>query len=268
MSQVAGVVADRGFQSDVARSLSDVAGRTAANILGGPVDLAALALRPLGYQHPAPVGGSEWIGQGMEAAGVVTPERRPAAEAMATLVSPGAMVGAARGLSRFADMGPAVAPSAGRIGAGAPAVNQMGAISPEGKARLLADLQAGKGSGTYRLGDVTEGQANQLRRAGLKSTSNDVLMTNDALRHLHDKRVMLEGYSPEEVLRFAEQAMAKRSRVDFDPGKARQQPSLLNEGMRDLVTGKRYDARMPLGSVGDAFDARSAVPDGLPPRKK
>lgn len=144
----------------------------------------------------------------------------------------------------------------------------MGAISPEGKARLLADLQAGKGSGTYRLGDVTEGQANQLRRAGLKSTSNDVLMTNDALRHLHDKRVMLEGYSPEEVLRFAEQAMAKRSRVDFDPGKARQQPSLLNEGMRDLVTGKRYDARMPLGSVGDAFDARSAVPDGLPPRKK
>lgn len=62
--------------------------------------------------------------------------------------------------------------------------------------------------------------------------------------------------------------MAKRSRVDLDPGTARQQPSLLNEGLLDLLTGKRYDARMPLGSVGDAYDVRSVVPDGLPPRKK
>lgn len=268
MSTVAGAVADRGFQANVARGLSDVAGRSAANLLGGPVDLAALALRPLGYQHPAPVGGSEWIGQGMEAVGFVTPERRPAAEAMATLAAPGAMVGAARGLSRLADMGPAVVPSAGRFGPGASAVEQLGAISPEGKARLLADLQAGKGSGTYRLGDVTGGQANMLGKAGLKATTTDVRMSDDAFKHLHGKRILQEGYSPEEVAKFAEQAMAKRSRVDLDPGKARQQPSLLNEGMRDQVTGKRYDARMPLDSQGDAFGVRSAVPDGLPPRKK
>ncbi len=243
-----------------------MAGRTAANVLGGPVDLAALALRPLGYQHPAPLGGSEWIGQGMESAGMVSPERRPAAEAMATLIAPGAMVAGARGLSKLAVMGPNVAPSAGRVGASA--VEQLGAISPEGKARLLADLQAGKGSGTYRLGDVTQGQAKMLEQAGLKSTTTDVHMTDDAFRHLHGKRIQQDGYSPEEVASFAEQAMARRSRVDFDPGKARQQPSLLNEGMLDPVTKKRYDARMPLDGQGDAFGVRSAVPDGLPPRKK
>jgi hypothetical protein len=29
-----------------------------------------------------------------------------------------------------------------------------------------------------------------------------------------------------------------------------------------------YDARMPLGSDGTAFEVRSLVPDGLPPRKR
>lgn len=266
MSSLAGAVADRGFQADVVRGLVDVANRGAAAALGAPVDLATAVLRPLGYQHPAPVGGSEWIGHGLQAAGMVTSERRPAAEALAALAVPGALAGGARGLSRLADTGPAVVPSAGRYGA--TAAEQLGAISPEGKARLLADLTAGKGSGTYRLGDVTAGQAKMLEKAGLSATTNDVRMTDDAFRHLHDKRILQEGYTPEEVATFAEQAMAKRSRVDLDPGKARQQPSLLNEGLRDPVTGKRYDARMPLDSQGDAFGARSAVPDGLPPRKK
>jgi hypothetical protein len=145
---------------------------------------------------------------------------------------------------------------------------QLGAISPEGKARLLADLTAGKGSGTYRLGDVTEGQAKLLRQSGLRSTSRDVLMTDDVLRHLHDKRMLAENFTPAEIAMFAEQAMAKRSRVDLNPAKARQQPSLLNEGMRDAVTGRRYDARMPLSEVDGGYEARSIVPDGLPPRKK
>lgn len=40
----AGAVADRGFKANVVRGPSDVAGCTTANLLGGPVDLAALAL--------------------------------------------------------------------------------------------------------------------------------------------------------------------------------------------------------------------------------
>lgn len=269
MSNVAGAVADRGFQANVARGLSDVAGRTAANILGGPVDLAALALRPLGYQHPAPVGGSEWIGQGMEAAGVVTPERRPAAEAMATLVAPGAMVGAARGLSRFADMSPAVAPSAGRIGAGAPAVDQMGAISPEGKARLLADLQAGRGSGTYRLGDVTEGQGQKLDALfGRPSTSRDVFMTDKALEHVVERRIEGRAFSPEDVARFAESALERRARPELDVSKAGQNPALRNTNVVDPVTGRRHDAFMPFKQGEDGYEVRTVYAPGLRPRNE
>lgn len=43
-------------------------------LLGGPVDLATMALRPLGYDVEKPVGGSEWIRDRMEGAGAY-PER-------------------------------------------------------------------------------------------------------------------------------------------------------------------------------------------------
>lgn len=266
MAGLLGFVSDPQARAEVRVGLLDAANRgVVAGLLGGPVDLATLALRPFGYRVEKPVGGSEWIGQKMQDAGMVSAQRNPLAEALAGVALPGAAVKAARGLSRLADLSPQLVPSASGPASWG---NQMGVISPEGKARLLADLQAGRGSGAYRLGDVTQGQANQLRRAGLQSTGTDVRMSDDVFRHLHDKRVHLEGFTPEETVRFAEQAMAKRARVDFDPGKARQQPSLLNEGLRDPVTGKRYDARMPFEGLGDAFGARSAVPDGLPPRKK
>ena len=51
-----------------------------AGTLGGPVDIAALAMRPFGYKEEQPVLGSEWIGQQMERAGMVSPTRRPVAE--------------------------------------------------------------------------------------------------------------------------------------------------------------------------------------------
>lgn len=220
------------MSANSSRAMRDVVNRGIAGVLGGPVDLAALALKPLGYDHPAPIGSSEWIGNLMQQAGMVSPQRYPLPEALISLGFP------------------------------------LGAMSPVGKARLLADLQAGKGSGTYRLGDVTEGQLKVLQSAGVPAKSRDVMMTDDAFRHIQDGRIGLDGYTPEEVAKFAEQAMAKRSRVDLDPGKARQQASLLNEGMLDPVTGKRYDARMPMNTLDDALEARSVVPDGLPPRKK
>lgn len=36
-----------------------------ADTLGTPVDLAAMAMRPLGYSHPKPVGGSDWLAERM-----------------------------------------------------------------------------------------------------------------------------------------------------------------------------------------------------------
>lgn len=202
-------------------------------MLGAPVDLAAMALGAAGYQHPAPVAGSEWIGQQMEGVGLISPERRPAAEFLATMPGPTA------------------------VGAAA-------AISPAGKARLLADLTAGKGSGTYRLGDVTEGQGKGLSTLfGQPAGGRNVYMTDDATQHIIDRRVVGQGFTPAEVAGYAEQAMANRARPDLNPAKGAQHPSLLNTGVRDPVTGRQFDARMPMRQVEDGYEVRSVVPEGL-----
>lgn len=83
--------ADPQFRKDVARGLLDAGNRGAvAGLLGGPVDLATMALRPLGYNVEQPVGGSEWIGQKMQNAGFVSPERNRLAEALAGVAIPAA----------------------------------------------------------------------------------------------------------------------------------------------------------------------------------
>ncbi len=244
LQSIGGAVTDRGFQSDVARGLVDVANRTAAGVLGGPVDIAATALGALGYQHPAPVGGSEWIGQQMEHAGAVTPERRTAAEMLGSLAGPGAAAKAVTGLGF------------------------MAAMSPEGKARLLADLTAGKGSGTYRLGDVTQGQANALQRFGMPaSAGRDVTMTDAAHQHLMDARLSRDNFSPAEVVQFAKQAMEPRSNVVRDPASAGHKAALANDGLLDPVTKKRYTAQMPLKEGGGGMEVVSVIPRGLPARK-
>lgn len=74
-------------------ALRDVLYRTAASTLGAPVDLATLALRPFGYSTADKnvVGSSEWIGAKMEAADLVSPERRPLAEFATGLAMPAAV---------------------------------------------------------------------------------------------------------------------------------------------------------------------------------
>lgn len=244
LQSIGGAVADSGFRADVARGLADVSNRTAASVLGGPVDLAAAALGGLGYQHPAPVGGSEWIGQQMERAGAVTSERRPAAELLGSLAGPSAAAKAAT------------------------ALGFMAAMSPEGKARLLADLTAGKGSGTYRLGDVTQGQSHALQRLGVPpSVGRDVVMTDAAHQHLMDARISRDSFSPEEVVQFAKQAMEPRSSVVRDPAAAGHKAALANDGLLDPVTKKRYTAQMPLKEGEGGMEVVSVIPRGLPARK-
>lgn len=137
------------------------------------------------------------------------------------------------------------------------------AIDREAKKRLVADLAAGAGSGTYRLGDVTPGQLNGLARLfGRAPAGPDVMMTNRALDHLVEARLGRDGMSPDDVGRFATQAMLPRSVADMNAAKSQQNPSLLNRGL--LEQGTRYDARMPLGldDEGVMF-VRSVVPEGL-----
>lgn len=245
------VVALRGVRSSAlsaaggqesAQGIRDVVGRTAAAVLGTPVDVAAMALRPAGYAHPAPMGGSEWIGRQLEGMGTVSPVRRPAAELLASLPAP---AGASK-------LGGAIA----------------AAMSPEGKARLLADLLAGKGSGAYRLGDVSQGQATALQRLGMPpDVGRDVMMTDKSFNHLVDARVSRDGFQPEEVVRFAKQAMEPRSKVLRDPAGAGHKPALANDGLLDPSSGRKYTAQMPLRAVDGQMEVVSVIPRGLASKK-
>lgn len=263
-------------------AIRDVANRAVVNLVGAPVDAAGMLANTAiaaggfaGHQLGVldtppnliqkPVGGSEWLGQQLEDARIVSPQRRPAAEFLAGLAVPSVGVAGAKGLAALSEMSPAIAPSAGSRSFDAAA--QLGAISPEGKARLLADLQAGKGSGTYRLGDLTEGQAagvNQL--FGRPTAGRNVYMTDDGTSHLIERRMQDQGFSAEEVAQFAENAMAKRARADLNVAKGDQNPSLLNSGVKDPATGRVYSARMPFRQVEDGYEVRSVVPEGLPGR--
>lgn len=68
---------------------TDVINRgTIAGTLGTPVDLANTALQAVGLGSEKPVLGSEWIGDKMQQAGMVSPERRPVAEFAAGFINP------------------------------------------------------------------------------------------------------------------------------------------------------------------------------------
>lgn len=246
----------------------DVTNRGIAGLLGSPVDTAALLLKPLGYDHPAPIGGSEWVGDLMAKAGMVSADRYPLPEFLMSVALPGIGTQGAKGVGLLSEGLAALGGSAGRVGP-KNLQSQLGAMSPEGKARLLADLQAGKGSGTYRLGDVTPSQDQGLSGLfGRGTTGADVYMTDKATDHLLTGRVQQDGFAPLDVTRFAEQAMAKRAQPDLNPAKKQQNPSLLNSGMKDQTTGRSYDARMPLRQTENGYEVRSVVPEGLPPRNK
>jgi hypothetical protein len=87
---VIGALADAQFREDVLRGLGETSARGVAGVLGAPVDLTTMALRPFGYSVPAEqvVGGSDYIGRQMERAGLISGERRPIAEMLGGIVSP------------------------------------------------------------------------------------------------------------------------------------------------------------------------------------
>jgi hypothetical protein len=83
---------DRQFFEQVGTGLKDAAYRGFGAIAGGPVDLATMVMRPLGYSTPdnQVVGGSEWFGQKMQDAGLVSSSRNPVAEFLASVAIPAA----------------------------------------------------------------------------------------------------------------------------------------------------------------------------------
>lgn len=107
-----GLLGDSQFRSDVGRGLLDAGNRGVAGLLGGPVDLATMALRPFGYSVPNPLGGSEWINQKMRDAGFVSPNRNALAELLSTVVLP---AGAARAGGLLFRAEQSLAPKAGQM---------------------------------------------------------------------------------------------------------------------------------------------------------
>lgn len=86
----------------------DLAYRALASVLGGPVDLTSMVMRPFGYDVEKPVLGSEWIGQKMEQGGLVSDARDPLKEFAASIMvpSPG---GLAAGIGKGVALLPAIA---------------------------------------------------------------------------------------------------------------------------------------------------------------
>lgn len=112
---------DQQFRREVGNGLLDSLNRGAvASTFGAPVDLASGVVNSvlmgggvLGHklgllradQMPQPitmpVGGSEWLGQKMQNAGMVSENRNPVAEALASVAIPAAMSRGAKGLVRL-----------------------------------------------------------------------------------------------------------------------------------------------------------------------
>lgn len=67
----------------------DLAYRAVAAVLGGPVDLTTMVMRPFGYDVEKPVLGSEWIGQKIQDTGLISEARDPLKEFVASLLVPG-----------------------------------------------------------------------------------------------------------------------------------------------------------------------------------
>lgn len=71
-------------------TIKDLAYRGLASVLGGPVDLATMVMRPFGYNVPEQqvVGGSEWIGKQLEDVGLVSSARAPLQEFITSMAIP------------------------------------------------------------------------------------------------------------------------------------------------------------------------------------
>jgi hypothetical protein len=71
-------------------SVKDLAYRAMAGVLGGPVDLASMVMRPFGYTTPENqvFGSSEYIGQKMEDVGLVGSARSPIMEFISSMAVP------------------------------------------------------------------------------------------------------------------------------------------------------------------------------------
>lgn len=132
-----------------------------AGVLGAPVDIATMAMRPFGYNAEAPVGSSEWIGKQMQRAGMVSGVRRPIAEFAASLIDPATI---------HAAVAKGVAAAGGALGGlyamhkMAGTVDQTSSLARMGEATRQSGVIKGKG-GNWLTGSV-EDALKELKKSG------------------------------------------------------------------------------------------------------
>lgn len=225
-----------------------------AGLLGGPVDIANIAL--LGAGGERPVGGSEWFGGLLEQAGAVTPRRGDGAEMAgelgASMMTPAsaAKVAAASlpGLLWIMSQGGKANALSGKLS------GQRGAMSPEGKSAFksaLNSVAAGKAPrGEVSLGDLSEHQLSELNRLRGKKgqpplNSRQVIALPKDIAHIYERRVKAQGMTPDFVADLAEATMRPDSLAVF----SRDGVGLLNR-----LNVKDYD--------GSAANPYSVISDG------
>ena len=138
-------------------------------------------------------------------------------------------------------------------------------ITPAGKASLIKALQNGGKTEGFELGILTAGQQNRLAKLIGKDVPNSIYASPTAVNHIYKSRIAGDGFSPQEVAKFAEQALLPKSLFSY--GNASNRAELVNSGLRDTLTGRVYDARMPMDVTGDALEAVTVIPKGLGGRK-
>lgn len=93
---------DPSYWSSVRQGLADAMNRgVIGGIVGAPVDIANTALGAFGLGSQRPVMGSEWIGQQMQSAGLVSGNRNALAEGLASFIDPATMGAGAAKLAGF-----------------------------------------------------------------------------------------------------------------------------------------------------------------------
>src|SRR5574343_48383 len=80
---------DSAYWDEVGSGVMDAINRGGvAGLVGAPVDIVNTVMRPIGLGSDSPVMGSEWIGEQMRLADIVSDKRNPIAETLAGFVDP------------------------------------------------------------------------------------------------------------------------------------------------------------------------------------
>ena len=144
-------------------TIKDLAYRGLASVLGGPVDLASMVMRPFGYAVPEQqvFGGSEYIGKQLEDVGLVSSARAPVQEFITSMAIP-----TPSGLAKGAALGGAAL--VGAVKGGGKVENALKNVLPEtyefAKNSLQKWIDAGKPkSSDFYGGEITKEVQNNLQ---------------------------------------------------------------------------------------------------------